>query len=510
MEPTVRGVGTTKTERTLAGLADKTFLDLWSYPNTFNDRDLRNGQGKELCDLLVVCGDDVLVFSDKDISWPSGEGKLAWARWYRRAIRHSVDQIKGAERWIRRHPDRIFIDPKCKNRLPVGLPPPDKLNFHGIAVASGAMDACRTYTGDRDGTLMLTSFLSGEEHEDPIGQGLHPFMVGDVNPDGAFVHVMDMESLTTAMCELDTISDFVIYLKARATALRGKRVRMAASEADLLASYLMSSDEDGRPFIPDLVQGGTYPEEIGIYPSGHYATYRKSPEYRARRDFDEGSYDWDRLIGLFSKNLFAGTSVAVAGVQPQLHLAEQALRKMALERRIVRRSLAHVFRDAYFKAEQVNQDRFVRLLMPAEGAADPECLYLFVVLAFRAEWLVASGYDYYRDSRGAMLHAYCRVALLEHQMAKRVVGIALDASPKMTSRRGSSEDIMFLEISEWTEQLIAETRDIQQKAEILLPSKLKKSLIRQKSLAELDNDKQYSGNRTERRAARAKRRRNVR
>lgn len=507
MDPTVRGVGTTKTERALAGLADKTFLDLWSYPNTFNDRDLSTGQGKELCDLLVVCGNDVLIFSDKAISWPSGDAKLAWARWYRRAVNHSVEQIKGATRWIQRYPDRIYIDPKCRIKLPVTLPAAEALTIHGIAVVSGARDACKAYTGDSDGTLMLTSFLSGSEHEDPIVRNLHPFMVGDADPKGPFVHVMDMESLTTVMRELDTISDFVAYLKDRARVLRGKRVRFAASEADLLASYLMCGGQDGRPFIPDSVPGAELPEGLGLYPVGTYGAFRRTPEYRARQDFNEGSYDWDRLIGLFSKNLLEGTSVAVAGVQPELRLAEQALRRMALERRVVRRSLAHAFRDAYTKAEEANQDRFVRLLMPAEGAADPECLYIFIILAFRSDWLVGQGYDYYRDSRGAMLHAYCRVALMQHRNAKRIVGIALDASPKLTKRRGSSEDIMFLEVSEWTDELIADTRDIQKKADILLPSKLRTSFIRQKSLAELDGGKQYSGNRAERRAALARGRR---
>lgn len=297
------------------------------------------------------------------------------------------------------------------------------------------------------------------------------------------------------------------YLKERARALREKRVRIAASEADLLSSYLMSADGDGRYAIPTLAPGAVYPHELGMYPPGHYAAFRKSPEYRARQDFNKDSYDWDRLIGLFSKNLLDGTSVAVAGIEPELRLAEQALRRMALERRVVRRSLAHVFRDAYFKAEKADQDKFVRVLMPAEGAADPECLYLFIILAFRGDWLVGQGYSYYRDGRGAMLHAYCKVALLQYRAAKRIVGIALDASPKLTNRNGSSEDIMFLEVPEWTEELIADTLDIQQKAEILLPSNLKPVLVRPKSLAEMDDDRRYSGNRAERRAARSKERR---
>ncbi len=112
MRPINRGVGTTESERYLAALADRTFLDLWSYPNTFNDRkEHGKGNGKELTDLLVVCGDDVVIFSDKSITWPGGDDVgLSWSRWYRRAVEASVKQIRGAERWIRRYPDRIFVD----------------------------------------------------------------------------------------------------------------------------------------------------------------------------------------------------------------------------------------------------------------------------------------------------------------------------------------------------------------------------------------------------------------
>ena len=72
-----RGSGTTPSERYLATIADRNFLNLWSYPNLFADRRSGNkGDGKELCDLLVVCGDHVLIFSDKSIDWPNGADKL--------------------------------------------------------------------------------------------------------------------------------------------------------------------------------------------------------------------------------------------------------------------------------------------------------------------------------------------------------------------------------------------------------------------------------------------------
>ena len=75
----VRGSGVTPSERYLASLAEKSFLDLWSYPNVYIDKKASpTGEGKELCDLLVVCGDHVLIFSDKSIGWPEGDLTLSW------------------------------------------------------------------------------------------------------------------------------------------------------------------------------------------------------------------------------------------------------------------------------------------------------------------------------------------------------------------------------------------------------------------------------------------------
>src|ERR1700680_460504 len=116
-----RGIGFTPTERNLAALADKIFLNLWTYPNLFKT------DGKELCDVLVVCGEDVLIFSDKNIGWPKGnEVGLSWSRWYRRAVDESVAQINGAARYLREHPDKLFLDASSKEKFPLSLPPVDR------------------------------------------------------------------------------------------------------------------------------------------------------------------------------------------------------------------------------------------------------------------------------------------------------------------------------------------------------------------------------------------------
>ena len=56
-------------------LCYRSFLSIWSYPNLFR------APAKELCDLLVVFGDDVVIFSDKSCTYlDSGDPMLDWSR----------------------------------------------------------------------------------------------------------------------------------------------------------------------------------------------------------------------------------------------------------------------------------------------------------------------------------------------------------------------------------------------------------------------------------------------
>ena len=51
----------------MARLAERSFLNLWSYPSPHRNQ-MVGRDGKEICDLLVVCGDHVLIFSEKTYS----------------------------------------------------------------------------------------------------------------------------------------------------------------------------------------------------------------------------------------------------------------------------------------------------------------------------------------------------------------------------------------------------------------------------------------------------------
>ena len=127
-----KAAGLTPSEKVLADICDRSFLSVWSYPNLFRT------PAKELCDVLVVFGDNVVIFSDKSCAYPdSGDPALDWSRWYRRSIGKSAHQIRRAEQWVRNLPERVFLDAKCEQPLPIQLPPAERLRVHRICTPSG-------------------------------------------------------------------------------------------------------------------------------------------------------------------------------------------------------------------------------------------------------------------------------------------------------------------------------------------------------------------------------------
>jgi hypothetical protein len=152
-----RADGITESERYLKKLCDHTFLSLWSYPNVNrHQKGSSKGDGKELCDLLVVFENHIIIFSDKHCAFPSS-GDLAkdWSRWFKRAVLKSAKQVWGAERWIRDYPDCLFIDPACEHEFPIDLPDPEEAVFHRIVVAHDSADRCRRWFEGGSGSLMI-------------------------------------------------------------------------------------------------------------------------------------------------------------------------------------------------------------------------------------------------------------------------------------------------------------------------------------------------------------------
>ena len=438
--------GVNPSERFLATLCRRSFLSLWSYPNPYRDQRAHpGGVGKELCDLLAIFGNTVLLFSDKRCVFPDVEPlHLAWSRWYRRTISSSVSQVTGADRWVRTNPERTFLDPQCTVPLPFPLPRVPHIRTHLICVAGGAVEACRTHLSDPRGSLMLYPDDRPPLYRiDGESEGT-PFCIGVPMSAHGIVHVFDEAGIEIVLRTLDTMPDFIAYLDARQDLLRSGKLFSAAGEEDLLAYYISHrylGPENAFSFDTDG------PGMLAVLP-GHWDTLVQDPQYHAKIEADTVSYLWDMIIEDFTKHLRSstlhGTIVDVLGVERVLRSLAESTR---FERRNLSQSLLHV------AAQSANSRRpFTRTILP-----DGRGRLGYVLMAMPK--LESEAAPSYRERRKAFLRTYLEVVGMHNRQCEELLGLATESAD--SSAR--SHDIMRLDNREWPPEREHEVAEIQKK-----------------------------------------------
>lgn len=447
--------GVTPSERYLARVARRAVLSLWSYPNLYTDEGRTRAQsgGREICDLLVVFGNDILLFSDKHCEFLEHESvKIAWSRWYRRAVQKSVNQLFGAELWLRRFPDRVFLDKQCTQLFPIPIPELDKARFHRIAVTRGSYTKCAEFFGGRStGSLVIHTGVQGAEHLDT------PFTVGLVDPKKGYVHVFDEFTLDVVLNELDTISDLVEYLRKKEVLLtKPGRAVAATGEEQLVAMYLTHMDRDN--ITHDFVEIPDHVTLAGVG-EGHFEGFVRNPQYRAKKIADQVSYVWDNLIEHF---------IAHARHDPDDNFSrrnlERALRVLASEPRTRRRALANDLLGAVGQDVRPGQ-RFVRVSF---GRQSPFTAYVFLVWP-QPDYIKT--YEEYHEARRHLLLIHCKIAKLRVPAADRIIGIAVQP----IGMQEASEDLVLLETNaeNWTPEHEQEAKELQAQTGFLLESRSK-------------------------------------
>lgn len=436
--------GVNASERILTALCRKTFLRLWSQTNVFTDEGFKGGKGstQELCDALVIFGNDIIIFSDKHINYQvDREVGVAWPRWYKRAVLDSCKQLHGALGWLKRFPERAFLDARCTRKLAVTIPPAPR--FHLVAVTRGSREpVLKSKDGVGLGSFDLNSSLESQAHLQT------PFVIGLPEPAKHFVHVFDEVAIDLVLGELDTAADFIDYLAQREALLgrRGSAV-VASGEEELLASFLQTIVGDGtqHAFI-DLSENSPLPD-AAFFQAGIWASLTSDPGYARKKRADSVSYEWDRLIDRFLEYGDPGAHGAL--LKQTGEQSEQGLRLMAAENRYRRRQLAESLFHAMHRVELGG-----RIARTVYTGVAGESVYVFLILAKRDE----ETYEAYRKYRIALLHAYVQIARLQAPLGTTFVGIAFDNPHK--TYEGGSEDLFVLFKDAWTEQ---ELRDLEAK-----------------------------------------------
>jgi len=295
-------------EAFLHSLAERTFLKLWSVPNA------HRAPGKEISDLIVVFGDDIVIFSDKACEFSTEPDlQTGWDRWRREAIDGSVRQLAGALRRLSGDAATIFLDARARTSLPFPLPSSGRRRFHLVAIARPSHDPEAVPPGWR--ALTCVAGPTGKPFE------VEPLGVGDLP-----VHVFDGATIDLLLEQLDTAPDFIAYLEGRARQLAGGGP-YSFEDRDLLANSIRNwgSGAGLSPEVPPFTS----------VTRGDWSRYAGSDGATRSALLNKRSRTIDRLIEHFQQTYEAGSFLQ--NKPPEILAHEQALRLMAAESRFARR-----------------------------------------------------------------------------------------------------------------------------------------------------------------------------
>lgn len=444
-----KSTGVTESEHRLVSLGEKVFMGLWSYPNP----QIKTSSGfKELCDLLVVCGNTVLVFSDKNIKYNESKSPfVAWYRWKNRAIKESIKQLHHAENILRDHPEMIWLN--SEQRLPVDIPDKKQIKIHLICIANGATDACKKFFGSGcAGSLRFSNFEENEEMDNKTFGGMSQdtqkeflsnnlFTIRDYDKTKTFVHVFDDCSFPFILKELDTLTDFVKYLTAKEDFIRHSLV-FYSGEEDLLYKYIHNFDQEHKCHTFLSQEEKENETSKYIISKSNWDKFKKSSRYLSRTRANRPSYFWDQLVE-------ESAICALDGSMKTVYKSNQGnedtvLRYMALEDRLSRRVLSKAILNSIKKC---GPDQISLTVSLSNATAD--LLYLFL----QVDTVRATSYTEYISRRRDLLSVYINFVkakcTAESLNINKIIGIAIEP-PK--HRKVTSSDLVFAHFKGWPQK----------------------------------------------------------
>jgi hypothetical protein len=221
----------------------------------------------------------------------------------------------------------------------------------------------------------------------------------------------------------------------------------------LLAYYLKNMNEkDEHDFV--IPSHGNGEITHLVFEEGHWEEFSQSPERQAQVSADRVSYAWDMLIETFSNHVVEDTQYFTT--HPGVKSTEPLLRFLARESRFRRRRLAAALCGLIESAP-----RNMRATRYCASSSPQEPYYVFLTLP-QFDWMT---YEQYREARRNLLEACCSTVKLKFPDAQHVVGIATE--PADFDDRGRSEDAIYFDATDWTEEHAARARELSEKFDIL-------------------------------------------
>jgi len=366
-------------EKFVHELASKTFLIDWCFLNP------KLPNNKELCDLLVVYDDIAIIWQIKNLKLGK-DGK-----YNKSEVEKNLRQLSGARRNL--FELKIPFDLVNQRRSPERFDPSTIKEVYLISVL----------VGDGEDNFFLT-----EKTKDHIA------------------HIFTGEFTQKILTELDTISDFISYLREKEAMVTRKNIIILGGEEELLAYYLLN-DKNFKKF--------NHINFITIE-DGSWKQLQNNPKYKAKKIADEISYGWDDIINRAHKG------------SPKYELVA---RELARPNRFERRYLSKVFFEAHLRANSDKTHDLFRRVLPCDDIS-----YCFL---FQKDLGQNSA-----EKRKQMLSNICLICRYKFPKNKKVIGIATEMEINQTC----SYDFCLLNIPKLTKEGKKDIKELQEKTKILL------------------------------------------
>lgn len=238
-------------EQAVNSIASKTYLKYWCYPNPLDEL----GDKKEICDLLIQFKNTLIIFSVKNYSFDGN-----YLRYFRNTLNKAVNQIHGAERKI------------VNGKRSISIKHPEK------------------------GIEEIDPSKISDIHRIIVNLNTRPLFYpgGRITKGKNYVHILNWNSFLRLVIELDTIPDFIDYLKTR-EAIFAKRelILLTGAESDYLPEtniqliqYTENQHQEEKPYL--LLSGN----ELDLL-ADYYLNDRQFNKHISSLEYDGMSYEMD-------------------------------------------------------------------------------------------------------------------------------------------------------------------------------------------------------------------------
>lgn len=237
----------TSGEQNLNMLLQNIFGDLFVFSNPFLKK------GEELCDILIIYRNHIIIFSDKESQNKTAKDLYkAWGSFYKKNIEKSDKQLIEANKAIKNEISKrqvVFINERDENEA-IAIDLSGEIKIHLISILSGIKTFKKygeaSFFMNKNDSLSIdqTDYQSSLDKQYRRGTDkILSISNKHIEEGNSFIHTLDSISFENVCNYFNTPLDFIEYIVFREGFIKdNKEVKyVISSEMDLVAAYFLKN-----------------------------------------------------------------------------------------------------------------------------------------------------------------------------------------------------------------------------------------------------------------------------